>query len=356
MSSAECALRRGGSEHTARESAQQYAALQEQQSRRSFSPTSSSAHPHSPSPDSLPSTMYKTGQANAAVDAIGAALAFIASPAPAAAVARSQCAAFTAPPPSPPSFAGAAGVNDLAAALGLSTPQLAQEVESAASIGGAGDLKGDAVKAWAAALDARLTPVVYLDGNKLSAVDIAVAVQIKLRLFPSGAADKALAACITASHVRFFNNIYAIAGRGSGGAVFASELKHPGGLKATAAVWPDVSPSAPAPASASAAKVEPPKPAAAAAAAPAKPAAAAAAPASAAAAPAASAPPSAEKKEKAAKADKPKEPEPPKSKGNDASSLDMRVGCVTSCTNHPEADKLCVRARPSFPHFIFVTI
>ena len=85
-------------------------------------------------------------------------------------------------------------MNDLAAALGLSSSELAQEVANAALIGNAGDVSGDALKSWASALDARLTPLVYLVDNKLSAVDIAVAVQIKLRLFPSGAADKSLAA------------------------------------------------------------------------------------------------------------------------------------------------------------------
>jgi glutathione S-transferase len=281
--------------------------------------------------------MYKTGQANAAVDAIGSALAFMASSTPAAAVARSQCAAFKTPTGSP-SFAGTTGVIDLAAALGVSSPELAQEIASAGTIGSAGDLNAEALKTWAAALDARLTPVVYLLGNKLSAVDVAVAVQIKLRLFPSGAADKALAALVTPAHVRFFNNIYAIVGRGSGVSAFASELKHPGGIKATAPVWPDVSPSAPAAAPAAAPKVEQPKHAAAAAA---SATAAASTPAASAPAPA---PPSGEKKEKAAKADKPKEPEPVKSKGNDASSLDIRVGVVCTCTNHPEADKLYARA------------
>lgn len=282
--------------------------------------------------------MYKTGHSNAAVDAIGAALNFMASAAPAAAVARSQCASFT-PAAAPTSYSGTAGVNELAAALGISSPGLEQELASASQIGSAGDVAGEALKTWAAALDARLAPLVYLIGNKLSAIDIAVAVQIKLRLFPSGPADKSVAACITPSHVRFFNHIYAIVGRASGSAVFASELKHPGGAKSTVPVWPDAAHAA----SASVVKAD------------SSVAAAAIAPASSekkekavasAASGGAAAPPAGEKKEKPAKAEKPKEPEPPKSKGNDASSLDIRVGAVCTCSNHPEADKLC--AEPIF--------
>jgi glutathione S-transferase len=285
--------------------------------------------------------MYKPGHVSAAVDAIGSVLNFIASDAPAAAVARSQCAAFKKPEGNA-SYSGAAGVNDLAAALGLSSPDLSQEVASAALIGNSGDVTGETLKAWAAALDARLTPLVYLVNNKLSAVDIAVAVQIKMRLFPSGSADKALAGIVAPSHVRFFNNIYAIAGRGSGSSAFASELKHPGGVKVTAPTWPDVAspvavvskavPSKPSevPAAATSADKKEKPTAAGGAAAPS-------------AAPAAAVP--AEKKEKAVKSDKPKEPEAPKSKGNDASALDIRVGVVCACSNHPEADKLCAAAR-----------
>ena len=274
--------------------------------------------------------MYKPGSANAAVDAIGSVLNFMSGGSPAAAVARSQCASFKNAVGNS-SYSGAAGVNDLAAALGLSSSELAQEVANAALIGTAGDVSGDSLKSWASALDARLTPLVYLVDNKLSAVDIAVAVQIKLRLFPSGAADKSLAAIISPSHVRFFNNIYAIVGRNSGSPLFSSEVKHPGGVKATPPVWPDVSVSAPS----SVLKVEQPKQAA-----------AAAPPAEKKekpvvnSAPGADAPPAGEKKEKPAKAEKPKEPEAPKSKGNDASALDIRVGVVCTCVNHPEADKL----------------
>lgn len=204
--------------------------------------------------------MYKPGSANAAVDAIGSVLNFMSSGSPAAAVARSQCASFKNAVGNS-SYSGAAGVNDMAAALGLSSAELAQEVANAALIGNAGDVSGDALKSWASALDARLTPLVYLVDNKLSAADIAVAVQIKLRLFPSGAADKSLAAIISPSHVRFFNNIYAIVGRNSGSPLFSSEVKHPGGVKATPPVWPDVSVSA----SSTVLKVEQPKQAAAAA-------------------------------------------------------------------------------------------
>jgi glutathione S-transferase len=277
-------------------------------------------------------TMYKPGSANAAVDAIGSVLNFMSGGSPAAAVARSQCASFkNAVGSNSTTYSGAAGVNDMAAALGLSSSELAQEVANAALIGTAGDVSGDSLKSWASALDARLTPLVYLVDNKLSAVDIAVAVQIKLRLFPSGTADKSLAAIISPSHVRFFNNIYAIVGRNSGSPLFSSEAKHPGGVKATLPVWPDVSVSAPS----SVLKVEQPKQAA-----------AAAPPAEkkekpvANSAPGADAPPAGEKKEKPAKAEKPKEPEAPKSKGNDASALDIRVGVVCTCVNHPEADKL----------------
>jgi hypothetical protein len=278
--------------------------------------------------------MYKTGQANAAVDAIGSVLDFMTSAVPAAAVARSQCAAFKTASASS-SYCGAAGVNDLAAALGMSSSELAGEVASAALIGSAGDVAGDALKSWASALDARITPLVYMVDNKLSAIDIAVAVQIKLRLFPTGSADKSLAAMVSPSHVRFFNNIYAIVGRGSGSSVFASELKHPGGVKATVPVWPDVS----SPAASAVAKAEQSKPVTVAVAAPSsekteKISTAAAASGGAA------APPPGDKKEKPAKSEKPKEPEPSKSKGNDASSLDIRVGTVSSCSNHPEADKL----------------
>jgi tRNA-binding EMAP/Myf-like protein len=286
--------------------------------------------------------MYKTGQSNPAIDAIGAVLNFISSDSPAAAVARSQCASFKKADTNV-SHSGAAGVTDLAAALGLSSPEFVQEVANSALIGNSGDVSGEALRSWASALDARLAPLVYIVNNKLSAVDIAVAVQIKLRLFPSGTADKSLAGMISPSHVRFFNNIFAIVGRGSGSSVFASELKHPGGIKATLPTWPESTSSL-----AAVHKAGPSKPAGVASTEASVPTATAekkekaAAPAASAASPAAAL---TEKKEKAAKAEKPKEPEPPKSKGNDASALDIRVGVVCTCTNHPEADKLYVAAR-----------
>jgi hypothetical protein len=275
--------------------------------------------------------MYKPGSANAAVDAIGSVLSFMATGSPAAAVARSQCASFKNEVGNS-SYSGVVGVNDLAAALGLSSTELAQELANAALIGSAGDISGDALKSWASALDARLTPLVYLVGNKLSAVDIAVAVQIKLRLFPSSASDKTLSAIIAPSHVRFFNNIYAIVGRNSGSPIFASELKHAGGIKAAPPVWPDISVSA----SSAVLKVDQPKQAAAAAPSAEKK----EKPVANSSAIAADAPPAGEKKEKQAKTEKPKEPEAPKSKGSDASALDIRVGLVSTCVNHPEADKL----------------
>lgn len=293
------------------------------------------------------SVMYKTGQASPAVDAIGTVLNFISSDSPAAAVARSQCSQFKKCD-GPSSYSGAAGVNDYAAALGISSPEFIQEMAVCALIDDSGNVRGEELKAWAAALDSRLTPLVYLVNNKLSAVDIAVAVQIKLRLFPSGTADKALGGMITPSHVRFFNNIYAIVGRGSGSPVFASELKHPGGIKVAAPTWPDgvssvskaasSKPNVAVPADSSAAPTSAEKKE--------KPTAPAAPPAA-----------PAEKKEKASKAEKPKEPEPPKSKGNDASALDIRVGVVCTCTNHPEADKLCVLPKAVFPipHVLLIT-
>ena len=281
--------------------------------------------------------MFTTGQSGVAVDAIGAALSFMCSNCSAAAKARSQCASFKIPEAGA-CYTGLAGVLSLAAAVGLHSPELERHVSDAELCGAAGDLKDAALEKWAADLDERLAAVVYVIDNKLSAVDIALAVQIKLRLFSTGACDKSITRLISPSHVRFFNNIQAVVGQASGSTVFASELKHPGGVKVTPPSWPDLASHTTVTAQAERASHASASPAAASAVSTAdtrgKPVAKTAS-----AVPVAS---SSEKKEKAEKVEKPKEPEPSKSKGNDASALDIRVGVVRACANHPEADKLYV--------------